>query len=271
MGEVLVLSVPAVPEVCQGHGSDRGAEVDDGLADLTFLGGDQDDAVSCLGTEDGRRGGVLQNVDLFDVVWIDLGEFTVEHHSVQDEQGIVVPAIRIDGTLSADTERAATLGGCVITDIQARSIAQDVLDGLGIVGNHVVRTDLDDGSCQVFPSCGTITDHDDIVQLGGVVPQGHVDGALTGEQFLADVADTGELKEGRWGDRDGKQSVQIGHGAVHRPFFNDVDADQRITDLVDDLSGDRPVLRFQPDGEHQEAQDRHSGPDKEMFCFFHGK
>ena len=82
--------LPAVGEVV----------VDAGLAYLTLLGGDKNDAVGGTGTIDGTRGGILQHFDALDVVGVHtLHTILVGRHAVYNIKRIRV----VDGTDTTDT------------------------------------------------------------------------------------------------------------------------------------------------------------------------
>ena len=65
-----------------GIGGEVHAHADDRLALLTFLGGDDDNTTGGLGTVDGSRRGILQHVDLLDVIGVNLRETAGELHAV---------------------------------------------------------------------------------------------------------------------------------------------------------------------------------------------
>ena len=62
------------------------AHVDDGFALLTLLGGDDDYTACSFCTIDGSRRGILQHVDLLNVVRVDLRETACKLHTIQDDK-----------------------------------------------------------------------------------------------------------------------------------------------------------------------------------------
>ena len=74
---------------------------------LAFPGlfrGDEDHAVGALRSVDGRRGGILQNVDRLDVARVDRGERLVVGNTVEHDQRVVA---RVGRTRAADADRTS--------------------------------------------------------------------------------------------------------------------------------------------------------------------
>ena len=142
-----------------GIGGEVHAHIDDWLALLTFLSGDDDDTAGCLGTIDSCRGGILQHVDLLDVVGVDLGEATGELHAVEDDERSVVRAIGVERVLT--TQLDAGIGLCIgaESDLETRCAAQQVLHGARVLVGNLLGVDLYDRTGKVFLAHRTVTYH----------------------------------------------------------------------------------------------------------------
>ena len=92
---------------------------------LSFLGGDDDDAGGRARTVDGGGGGILEDVDLADVVGVDLGELTEEGHAVEHDHRADVGAERV---LATELDRGAlALCRSVVADLKAGGAAEKIL------------------------------------------------------------------------------------------------------------------------------------------------
>ena len=118
------VEVGAVVQVPVLEDGDVGGEVH---VDASFLagalGGDDDDTVGGAGAVDGRRGGVLQDVDALDVIGVQVVDVSFDRQAVHHQQRA---GFRIHGTDTADGELAAV-------GRQARHAAFQVLQEGGAV------------------------------------------------------------------------------------------------------------------------------------------
>ena len=68
----ILSSVEHIAILCLCVCTEVGCEIDDRLAYLTFLCGDDDDTAGCLSTIDSSRRSVFQHVNLSDIIGINL-------------------------------------------------------------------------------------------------------------------------------------------------------------------------------------------------------
>ena len=148
LGDVLAADVAVIRE--------RGA------AFLALFGGDQHDTVRSTGTVDGGRGGVLQNVDGFDIVGVQ-GIDVTAGHAVDDVE-------RLGVTDSADTTDIDFVSTSRLTgalgDGDTRALALEGGDrgGRAEFGEFVTLY-LDGRAGDEFLLLDTVTDDDRLVQL----------------------------------------------------------------------------------------------------------
>ena len=133
--QIEVGAVVQVPVLIDG---DIGGEVH---VDASFLagalGGNDDDTVGGAGTVNGRRGGVLQDVDALDVIGIEVVDVAFDRQAVHHQQRA---GLRVHGTDTADGELAAV-------GRQARYAAFQVLQEGGAVALlDGLGTDRGDGA-----------------------------------------------------------------------------------------------------------------------------
>ena len=209
---------------------------------LAGLGGDEDDAVTCLRTVDGGGGGILQDLHGLDHGRIEVLD-VVHLQTVHDEE-------RSDGAgvrgVAADTD------GCTFTrstgrvdDLHTGGLA---LEGGGSVGRgavlQVVRTDGSHGTGQVTLPLHAVTDDHGLFQHLGIILEDDVVGGLVGDrEGLGLVTDALHVHGGPGGDGQGEGTVDVGGCTDTRVADNSNGrADDRLSTGVDDGTADAAVL-----------------------------
>ena len=134
-----------------------GIHIDDRLSSLSFFSGDNDDTVSRFGTIYSSCRSIFQHVNLTDVLGIDFRKFAIELHTIQNNQRIIVPTVRIDGTLSA----------------------KHILHCFGSFGSQFVWTNLNNRTCQVLFTHGTVPHNYHFLQHFGILFQYHFYSSLS--------------------------------------------------------------------------------------------
>ena len=225
-------------------------EVDLHPAFLAPVGGDDDDTVRGAGTIDGGGGGILQDLDGFDVGGVDVLDAHRGGHAVHDVQRVGV--VQRTDTADADAGLRSRVAGRV--DVHAGDAA---LEG----GHHVEgRTVLDilhgndrDGTGEVALALGRVTDHDHLVQHLVIFLE-HDAHALLRLDGNSRVAETGDLQVGALADIDGELSIGIGNDTVVRRHFDQGGAGNRFTVFVENGTSDCYGLRHGQDtGEERQG------------------
>ena len=190
-----------------------------GLPFGTAPGGDDDDAVRTLGTEHGRRGGVLQDGDVGDLIGIEAREVTL--HAVDEYQGAVV----VETGDTADDDLGVVLTR-LAGDLQggdAGELTGQCVGDVGYTRLHEDGTlDLGDGADDALLALGTVThDHDIFQRLGGLAQDEPVlllAGDGDDERLVADECN---LEMTRIRNRQGECAVEVGDGALRAPSLHD--------------------------------------------------
>ena len=239
-GDVAMLprALPAVREVV----------VDGSLAQLTLLGGHENDAIGSTGTVDGSRGSVLQHLDALDVGGIyALHAVLVGRHAVDDIQGFGT----VDGSDTADADhrfgtrltrgrRHLHTGGHAL---------QGVLGAQTRLTVQVVGTHLGDGGRHDALLLDAVADDDDVVQHLSIFA--HHDGhALRGFQLLSDIADKTNGNRCTRAHVNSETAVEVGDGAVLGiTLFDDGSTNDGLTLVVGHSAQD--ALGFRSHRHHQ--------------------
>ena len=135
---------------------------------------DEDHAVGALRSVDGRRGGILQNVDRLDVARVDRGERLVVGNTVEHDQRVVA---RVGRTRAADADRTSVDADAGHTDqAGGQVVCRNAGDLFGRYRSH--------RSGDVLTLHGRIARHHDIFQTDHVLAQRHVDSCARPDLFL---------------------------------------------------------------------------------------
>ena len=242
-----------------------------GLVAAAFLGGDDDDAVGCAGSVDGRRRGVFQHGDVLDVGRVETRDRHVveiidvlfrrpvrgdvvafERHAVQHPQrvGVAVQRHRTADLDLAGSARGARRGGRGQTCDRAR---EHFIDARHAVAGDVRHLDIGDRRSQLALLDALIAGHHDGVHLAfrrrevdrKVAFSRDVDGLC----LVAEVADHDFLDA--HGQFESETPLFVDDGSLRvvvlglSLFGRDEDGgayQRRTVGAVEDLAGDLPGL-----------------------------
>ncbi len=224
---------------------DRDAAVvgDAGLAALAFLGGDEDDAVRCARTVDGRGRSVLQNGERSDVVGVDHRQ-SVGHaracvvghgYAVDDDQRVVA---RRERCAAADADFGTCAGSSVARDdVHARHLAaQELLRRSKGTAVDFLGLDGDDRTGHVVLLDGAVTDDHHLVERHEVLLEHHAcQVGRRSDALQVLIADEADL-DGGITVLDGQHvlPVEIGRRTVGGSQLHHGGSDDRIAGSVDD-------------------------------------
>ena len=147
----------------------------------TLFCGNDDDPAGGPGSVDGCRGGIFEDGERLDIVWIDEAErvacagddaglawlyVVIEGYPIDHDEGVIAGA---EGRAAADADRAAGPGlAAVGNDRHPGYLTRDHLfrggDGAFL---EVFFTDDGNGAGEVFFAGGTIADDDNLIEAGG--------------------------------------------------------------------------------------------------------
>ena len=241
------------------------------LVAAAFLGGDDDDAVGCAGSVDGRCRGVFQDGDVLDVGRVETGDRHVvkvvdvflrrpvrgdvvafERHAVQHPQriGVAVQRHRTADFNLAGSARSACCGGRCQTCDRTR---EHLVDARHAVACDVRHFDIGDRRGQLALLDALVTRYHDGVHL--VVGRREVDREVAfsrniqGLCFVTEVADHDFFDA--YGQFESEASLFVGDGSLRvvilglSLFGRDEDGgayQRRTVGAVEDLAGDLPGL-----------------------------
>ena len=224
-----------------GDGVDGGRQVHGdvrdggGMALGTLLRGDDDNAVGSTGTVDGGRGGVLEDGEGLDVFRVDGGQ-RIAHagdavigngQAVNDVERVVG---RVQGCTATDTDRCAGARhtGTGSDDDTGALAAEEVSRGRDDTLVDLVGLDRCDGTRKVTLLDGTVTDHDDVIEILGVALEREGCRNLIGGEGDGSIAHAADFHQcGRTGHRQDIVAVQTGRDAVARSLFENDGAHHR--------------------------------------------
>ena len=209
---------------------------------LAGLGGDEDDAVTCLRTVDGGGGGILEDLHGLDHGRIEVLD-VVHLQAVHDEERSDVAGV---GGVTADTDISTgtrSTGG--VDDLDTGGLA---LEGGGGIRRgtvlQVVRTYGSHGAGQVTLPLHAVTDDHGLFQHLGILLEDDVVGGLVGDrEGLGLVTDALHVHGGPGGDGQGESTVDVGGCTDTRVADNsDGCADDRLAAGINDSTTDGAVL-----------------------------
>ena len=164
------------------------------LAQLTFLGGDENHAVSTARAVDGSGRHILQDFDTLDVIGVDGGQGVQTALDSTDTRGVVGRILEIDKAIDhierfvgrihrvAATNTDMTVGTWLATAGRHRQTSHlsaqrhierggcGLLEDVGLDGGHATR--------QLVALLRTVTHHDDLVQLIRIINERYLHGLL---------------------------------------------------------------------------------------------
>ena len=207
---------------------------------VSLLGGDEDDAVRGAGAVDGSGTGILEDVHRFDVVGVE-----VVHprglglgHAVDNDQRRVVT----HGVDASDRDVHLIAARRVVVAVLDDEVCGRTLEGLLDVGDgtvgKVLAVDGRDGRGDVPAGGGTVTDHDDLVEIARILGHGHGDLGF-GSDLLHDgfIPEVDELEfVGVLDSLEQIGTVGSGSGTVYGAFDDDGDPDEGLALFVHDFA-----------------------------------
>ena len=224
-----------------------------GLALLGFLRGDEHDAVRGTGSVDGRCGGVLQDRDGLDIVRVEHRRVALD--TVDEDQG----AAAVDGTGTTDVEVGGASGLTVGQgDVE---VGDGAFQHLGDVGGGAsfehFAGDLLDGTGQVDLLGRTVTDHDGLVQDGGIIFQGHADDGLAGDRHLYSLVSDEGYDQGSISGNPVQDNGSLGiRNAAHCGAFHHDAGSGHRTGIIGHDTLNASVLGIGRNGDRQAEQKR---------------
>ena len=215
--------------------------VDLGLAYLTLLRGDQNNAIGSAGTVDGTRCSVLQHFDALDVLGVDaLHTVLVGGHAVYNIKRFGV----VDGADTADADerlRAGLARGRGHLYASGHTL-QGILGTQARLAFQVVGRDLGNRGRDDALLLHAVADDDHVGQRLLVFLQrdGH---AAAGRHLLRQEADVAHHQRGTAVDPQRELAIVVGDGAVLRVgFLHNRGSDDGFSVLIDHGSRDGATL-----------------------------
>ena len=198
------------------------------VAGRSFLGGDQHNAVTGLGTVDGGRRSVLQHLHRRNVVGVDTAD-AAQAHAVDNIE-------RVGRYVRRETahahRRRRTRSGRGLDDLHAGRLA---LQGRLRIGDrtvlHVFGLHLRDGARHRALFLHAVAHYHDIVQPGALFLKRDVQFAANGGDCLLHITDVGEQQGGALVHHNRIFAVYIGRRTVGRAVLNDTGADHRTVGI----------------------------------------
>ena len=215
-------------------GTDTGVELDDGVAGLGTLGGDEDDTVRTAVAVNGGSRSVLQDGHGLDVLRVDVGNGTLIRNTVNDDERGVGSRHGTDAT-DADGRRA---GGRVTRAGNDLDTGGSSGEGVGDAGGQLFRDGFivhDCGRSREGTLRGRTVGHDDgLIQDLRVVLKNDVDvGAAGHGDVLSLVSHTKHLQDTVCRNIQGERTCDVRHG-INRAVAlqNDVGTHDSFTGSV---------------------------------------
>ena len=211
------------------------------LAGLALAGGHEHDTVGGAGAVDGGGGGILKNINGFDVGRVEVIQVAAGNTVDDDERaGVAVGAETADGDVVAGTRHTAGLD-----DVHTRNGAVEGSERVG--GAHLLdflAGDVDRGTREESLLLGTVTDNDGFLEHFVVLLEDDVEDALIADlEGLALVADALDGDRGSCRNTERECAVQIGCGADACVTDHGYSrADDRLLVGINDCTTDRAVL-----------------------------
>ena len=202
------------------------------LALVGALGRHDDDTVRTAATVDGRGEGILEDVDGLDLRRRDVID-RLDRETVHDVERAVVLG---NGTTATDTD--LDVGVRIAfrrNDRDARHLAGQSLAyrGYRLLG-QLVTADGGNGAEQVTALNRRVTDHNDLVEEGRILLQGHIDlgSPFDGDRLVAQADEREDQVDSIGRNRNLVITVQAGDHADGGSFHEDAGAHQRFPALV---------------------------------------
>ena len=178
---------------------------------LAGLRGHEHDAVTGLGSIDGRGGGIFQDLDGLDHFRIQILD-VVHLQAVHDEersQGTGIGGITADADIGPLARRAGS-----VDDLDTGGLA---LEGGGRVGGgavlEVFTADGSHGTGQVALFLDAVTDHDGLVKEHRILLEDDAElGLVPDGNDLFGITDAGDTDGSPGGDAESKRAVQVRDG-----------------------------------------------------------
>ena len=179
---------------------------------LAGLRSHEHDAVTGLGTVDGRGGGILQDLDGLDHFRVQVLD-VVHLQAVHDEersQGTGIGGITADADIGPLARRTGS-----VDDLDTGGLA---LEGGGRVGSRavleVLTADGGHGTGQVALFLDAVTDHDGLVEEHRILLEDDTElGLVPDGNDLFGIADAGDADGSPGGDAEAECAVQAGDGS----------------------------------------------------------
>ena len=152
-----------LPAIRAGSPPYVSTETDHRLLWLPFLGRHNNNTIGRLRTIHGSRWSIFQHIYLRYIIGVDFRKFSIKHHTIQNDERIIMTSVRIYGTLAAYTHGSTSFGWFIEAYIQTGSSTQYVLHSFGSLICQCIRTNLSYWTRKVFLTHRAISYHYNLI------------------------------------------------------------------------------------------------------------